>query len=115
MSGDESDRRVCVDPQSLGEGHTEMGRLTLERRFEYLWQDSENYKKPTKMPAPAYIEQLMSWVQSNIDNEAVLPSRIGKRFHPHDLPMLYGPIIDTTRFCRRSLSKIFPEPRPPDF
>jgi hypothetical protein len=50
----------------------------LYARFEYLWQDSENYKKPTKMPAPAYIEQLMSWVQGNIDNEAVLPSRIGR-------------------------------------
>ena len=46
-------------------------------RFEYLWQDSENYKRPTKMPAPTYIEHLMSWVQSNIDNEAVFPSRIG--------------------------------------
>lgn len=31
------------------------------------------------MPAPAYIEQLMTWVQGHIDNEAVLPSRIGKR------------------------------------
>lgn len=29
------------------------------------------------MPAPAYIEQLMTWVQSNIDNETVLPSKIG--------------------------------------
>jgi MOB kinase activator 1 len=29
------------------------------------------------MPAPAYIEQLMAWVQSNIDNESVLPSKIG--------------------------------------
>lgn len=47
-------------------------------RFEYLWQDSENYKRPTKMPAPAYIEQLMSWVQANIDNEQVLPSKIGR-------------------------------------
>lgn len=51
------------------------------RRFEYLWQDSENYKKPTKMPAPAYIEQLMTWVQSSIDNEAVLPSKIGMIHH----------------------------------
>lgn len=34
------------------------------------------------MPAPAYIEQLMSWVQSNIDNEAVLPSRIGEMMEP---------------------------------
>lgn len=30
------------------------------------------------MPAPAYIEQLMAWVQANIDNEQVLPSKIGK-------------------------------------
>lgn len=29
------------------------------------------------MPAPAYIEQLMAWVQSSIDNESVLPSKIG--------------------------------------
>jgi MOB kinase activator 1 len=29
------------------------------------------------MPAPAYIEQLMAWVQANIDNEQVLPSKIG--------------------------------------
>lgn len=46
-------------------------------RFEYLWQDSENYKRPTKMSAPEYIEHLMSWVQSNIDNEQMFPSRIG--------------------------------------
>lgn len=31
------------------------------------------------MPAPAYIEQLMTWVQSSIDNESVLPSKIGMR------------------------------------
>jgi MOB kinase activator 1 len=30
------------------------------------------------MAAPAYIEQLMTWVQANIDNEQVLPSKIGK-------------------------------------
>lgn len=30
------------------------------------------------MPAPTYIEHLMVWVQGNIDNEAVFPSRIGE-------------------------------------
>lgn len=30
------------------------------------------------MAAPAYIEQLMAWVQANIDNESVMPSKIGK-------------------------------------
>ena len=47
-------------------------------RFEYLWQDSENFKRPTKMPAPQYVEHLMGWVQSNIDNEQMFPSRIGR-------------------------------------
>ncbi|GME65201.1 protein kinase regulator [Neofusicoccum parvum] len=55
--------------------------------FEYLWQDSENYKKPAKMPAPEYIEHLMAWVQSNIDNETMFPSRIGVAF-PKQFPAL---------------------------
>ncbi|KAF2829999.1 hypothetical protein CC86DRAFT_284954 [Ophiobolus disseminans] len=55
--------------------------------FEYLWQDSESYKKPTKMPAPQYIEHLMAWVQSNVDNEAMFPSRIGVPF-PKTFPAL---------------------------
>ena len=29
------------------------------------------------MPAPEYVEHLMAWVQGNIDNEAMFPSRIG--------------------------------------
>ncbi|MCJ1298410.1 MOB kinase activator 1B [Hypocenomyce scalaris] len=48
--------------------------------FEYLWQDSENFRRPTKMPAPEYIEHLMAWVQSNVDNEQMFPSRIGVPF-----------------------------------
>lgn len=52
-------------------------RLTSLNRFEYLWQDSENFKRPTKMSAPEYIEHLMAWVQSNVDNEQMFPSRIG--------------------------------------
>jgi len=45
--------------------------------FEYLWQDQNKYKRPTKMPAPEYIEHLMAWVQNNINNEQIFPSRIG--------------------------------------
>jgi MOB kinase activator 1 len=45
--------------------------------FEYLWQDSEKFKRPEKMAAPVYIEHLMAWVQSNIDNEQVFPCKIG--------------------------------------
>ncbi|KAF2848823.1 hypothetical protein T440DRAFT_147877 [Plenodomus tracheiphilus IPT5] len=55
--------------------------------FEYLWQDSESFKKPTKMPAPEYIEHLMAWVQANVDNESMFPSRIGVPF-PKTFPAL---------------------------
>jgi MOB kinase activator 1 len=71
MSRDEGHRRVCESVWISAK------LINFPHRFEYLWQDSENYKRPTKMPAPTYIEHLMGWVQSNIDNEAVFPSRIG--------------------------------------
>jgi MOB kinase activator 1 len=32
------------------------------------------------MPAPLYIETLMSWTQSAIDDESIFPSRIGVAF-----------------------------------
>ncbi|KIW20450.1 hypothetical protein PV08_01025 [Exophiala spinifera] len=52
--------------------------------FEYLWQDAATgYPKPTKMAAPEYIEHLMTWVQSNVDNESTFPSRIGVPFPKH--------------------------------
>ena len=35
------------------------------------------------MPAPEYVEHLMAWVQSNIDNEATFSSRIGVLFPKH--------------------------------
>ncbi|KAJ9661220.1 Mitotic exit network component [Coniosporium apollinis] len=60
--------------------------------FEYLWQDNENFKRPTKMPAPQYIEHLMAWVQSNIDNEQMFPSRIGVPF-PKSFPTLLRQIF----------------------
>ncbi|KAK9381898.1 Mob1/phocein [Kockiozyma suomiensis] len=48
--------------------------------YEYLWQDSERFKKPTKLSAPEYIEHLMSWVQAYFENPAVFPSKIGVAF-----------------------------------
>ncbi|KAI9753807.1 MAG: Maintenance of ploidy protein mob1 [Chaenotheca gracillima] len=56
--------------------------------FEYLWQDSEKFKKPTKMPAPEYIEHLMAWIQSNVDNEQSFPGRVGVPF-----PKTFPPLV----------------------
>jgi Mob1/phocein family len=42
-------------------------------RYEYFWQDGVNYKKPTPLPAPRYIEHLMDWVDGQINNEEIFP------------------------------------------
>lgn len=36
------------------------------------------YKRPTKLPAPVYIDNLMNWVQGLLDDETQFPSKIGK-------------------------------------
>ncbi|XP_068140050.1 MOB kinase activator-like 3 isoform X1 [Drosophila tropicalis] len=42
-------------------------------RYEYLWVDGTLYKKPTALPAKKYIELLMEWIETQINNEAVFP------------------------------------------
>ncbi|RHZ44751.1 hypothetical protein Glove_709g24 [Diversispora epigaea] len=48
--------------------------------FEYLWVDNEKYKKPTKLSAPEYIDNLMEWVQNQLNDETLFPSKIGVPF-----------------------------------
>jgi len=37
-------------------------------KYEYLWADGEKIKKPIKVSAPEYIDYLMTWVQSILDD-----------------------------------------------
>lgn len=46
-------------------------------RYEYRWQDSLDYKKPTKLSAPKYMHFLMDWIESIINNENIFPTRVG--------------------------------------
>lgn len=57
-------------------------RMIATEEYEYLWQDSGStkYKKPTKMSAPQYVEHLMNWVQTFIDDETIFPSQSGVPF-----------------------------------
>lgn len=52
--------------------------MSAGARFEYHWQDGVTFKRPTKVSAPEYVDYLMDWVQKQLDDEAVFPSRIGK-------------------------------------
>jgi MOB kinase activator 1 len=49
-------------------------------RYEYLWEDGVRYKRPTKLPAPEYVDALMNWTQGLLDDQAVFPNKIGVPF-----------------------------------
>ena len=53
-------------------------------RYEYHWADGQSIKKPIKCSAPKYIDYLMTWVQEQIDDEVLFPSKIGN-FTPIDI------------------------------
>ncbi len=46
-------------------------------KYEYHWKDDSQFKKPARVSAPVYVDHLMSWVQSQLDNETIFPSKIG--------------------------------------
>ena len=49
-------------------------------RAEYLWKDDGDYKKPTRLSAPEYIELLLNWVAEAINDPAVFPVEEGAKF-----------------------------------
>jgi len=49
-------------------------------KYEYLWSDGASVKKPIKYSAPQYIDYLMTWIQDQLDDEAIFPSKIGVNF-----------------------------------
>ncbi|XP_055947867.1 MOB kinase activator-like 3 [Argiope bruennichi] len=65
-------------------------------RFEYLWADGVQYKRPTPLPAHKYISLLMDWVESNINNEEIFPVTVDKPF-----PRSFVPT------CKKILTRLF--------
>mmetsp|Transcript_12149 Transcript_12149/g.25663 ORF Transcript_12149/g.25663 Transcript_12149/m.25663 type:complete len:243 (+) Transcript_12149:88-816(+) len=52
-------------------------------RFEYKWADGVKIKKPIRCSAPKYIDLMMSWAQSTLDDENIFPIRAGEPFPPN--------------------------------
>lgn len=57
-------------------------KMMATEEYEYLWQDtqSSHYRKPTRLSAPEYVENLMQWVQRYLDNPDYFPSALGVEF-----------------------------------
>lgn len=56
------------------------GIMSAGPKYEYHWADGQTVKKPIKCSAPKYIDYLMTWVQDQLDDETLFPSKIGVPF-----------------------------------
>lgn len=65
-------------------------------RYEYLWADKDQYKKPVALPAPRYIELLMDWTEAQINSENVFPVSTDVPF-----PRSFVPLV------RKILTRLF--------
>ena len=49
-------------------------------KYEYMWADGKEVKRPVAVSAPRYVDYLMTWVQSQLDDEKVFPTQLGVPF-----------------------------------
>jgi len=54
--------------------------MSASAQYEYLWCDNQKIKKPIKCSAPEYVDYLMSWVESQLNDEHVFPLQLGTSF-----------------------------------
>lgn len=54
---------------------------TLALRMDYTWIDAN--RKRVKLPAPQYIDYVLTWVEGLIKDEAVFPTKAGREFSPN--------------------------------
>eukprot|EP00045_Choanoeca_perplexa_P002147 m.23213 g.23213 ORF g.23213 m.23213 type:complete len:244 (+) comp11349_c0_seq1:197-928(+) len=49
-------------------------------KYEYHWADGVSVKRPIRCAAPEYVDFLMTWVQKQLDDQSLFPSKIGVPF-----------------------------------
>jgi MOB kinase activator 1 len=49
-------------------------------KYEYLWKDGDKYPKPTRVPAPVYIDNLLNWVNAKLSDPVLFPVEEGAKF-----------------------------------
>ena len=55
-------------------------------KYKYLWADGEVIRKPIKCTAPEYMEYLMNWIQTKMDDPFVFPEEPGVPFGEDFVP-----------------------------
>jgi len=59
---------------------TSCPQMTATAQFTYLWADGVKVKKPISVSAPEYVDLLMSWVETQLNDEKIFPLQLGTPF-----------------------------------
>jgi len=62
--------------------------MTAGPQYEYLWADQVKVKKPIKVSAPEYVDLLMSWVETQLNDEHIFPLQLGTPFPKNFLQLV---------------------------
>lgn len=73
--------------------------MSAGRKYEYKWADGIRVKKPLRCSAPKYIEYLMEWVQTTLDDERLFPVDSSEPFPSN--------IRDTIRTMFKRLFRVY--------
>ena len=68
-------------------------------RFEYLWADGVKVKEPQKLSAPDYIDALMTWVEEQLNDQAIFPLDVGQSFPKNYLAIVKNIYKRLFRVC----------------
>lgn len=62
--------------------------MSAGSKYEYLWADGVKVKKPVRLCAPEYVENLFDWVEAQMDDERLFPQQLGTPFPPNFLDVI---------------------------
>jgi len=57
-------------------------KMTAGPKFEYFWKDENNpkFKTAQSVSTPEYVDLLMTWIESQINDESIFPPDVGQPF-----------------------------------
>lgn len=48
--------------------------MNIGTKYEYLWQDNENYPEPAPLCAKDYMDKMLTWVENLLNDENIFPT-----------------------------------------
>ncbi|KAJ3490131.1 hypothetical protein NLJ89_g11462 [Agrocybe chaxingu] len=80
--------------------------MSAGQTLSYTWINQD--RKSVHLPAPTYIDYVMTWVQNLLDDENTFPTKSGELLSPRTLPRSPASMLTVTRNARARSGNDFP-------